>query len=117
MDLAIFGVRLGQACARLTHPWVKFSRVAQHYFLTVPSVCRGPNCSPPPLPGRAQNGSDCTWVVLSQPGVRSTSKSDCTWVGLSQPTLGLLLRGQTAQFGGGRTVRPLWGWIVTICKH
>jgi hypothetical protein len=28
-----------------------------------------------------------------------------------------LLRGRTDQFGGDRTVRPLWGWIITICKH
>jgi hypothetical protein len=28
-----------------------------------------------------------------------------------------LLRGRTERFGGGRTVRPLWGQIVTICKR
>jgi hypothetical protein len=27
-----------------------------------------------------------------------------------------LLRGQIEWFGGGRTVQPLWGRIVTICK-
>jgi hypothetical protein len=28
-----------------------------------------------------------------------------------------LLKGRTVRFGGGRTVRPLWGRIVTICKR
>jgi hypothetical protein len=28
-----------------------------------------------------------------------------------------LLRGQTERFGGGRTVRPLWGRIVSVCKR
>ena len=63
MGLSIFGVRLGQACAQLTHAWVKFSGVAQRRFLTAPSVCRCPNC---PLTRRAKQrmgrivrGSDC----------------------------------------------------------
>ncbi len=72
VGLAIFGVRLAQACARLTHAWVKFSRVALCRFLTAPSVCRGPNC-PPPLLGRAENGSDCSWVGFSLPTYRPTS--------------------------------------------
>jgi hypothetical protein len=38
--------------------------------------------------------------------------SDCHSQHLDQ-----LLRGQTEWFGGGRTVRPLWGRIVTICKR
>ncbi len=72
MGLAILGIRLGQACTRLTHAWVKFSQVAQRGFLTAPSVCRRPNCPLPP--GGAKNGSDCTWVGLSQPMFRPTSK-------------------------------------------
>jgi hypothetical protein len=55
--------------------------------------------SPPPLPGGAENGLD----------IRG---SDC-----HSERLDPLLRGQTEQFGGGQTVQPLWGWIVTICKH
>ncbi len=39
------------------------------------------------------------------------SGSDC-----HSERLDPLLRGQTERFGGGRTVRPLWGQIVTICK-
>jgi hypothetical protein len=27
------------------------------------------------------------------------------------------LSGQTERFGGGRTVQPLWGQNVTLCKH
>jgi hypothetical protein len=80
VGLAIFGIRLGQACAQLTHAWVKFCQVAQRRFLTAPSVCRHPNC---PLTrrtkqrmGRIVHGSDCTWVRLSQPTFRPTSK-DC----------------------------------------
>jgi hypothetical protein len=62
-------------------------------FLTATSVCRGSNCPPPPPLGGAENGSDC--------------HSQC---------LDPLLGGQTERFGGGRTVRPLWGRMVTICK-
>jgi hypothetical protein len=95
VGLAIFGVRLGQACAQLTHAWVKFSQVAQRRFLTVPSVCHHPNC---PLTrqakqrmGRIVRGSDC--------------HSQC---------LDPHVRGRTEQFGCGRTVRPLWSRIVSI---
>jgi hypothetical protein len=28
-----------------------------------------------------------------------------------------LLRGQTERFGGGQTVRPQWGQIITIIKR
>jgi hypothetical protein len=28
-----------------------------------------------------------------------------------------LLRGRTERFWGGQTVRPLWSWMVTICKR
>jgi hypothetical protein len=31
-------------------------------------------------------------------------------------SLDLLVRCRTERFGGGRTVQPLWGWIVTTCK-
>ncbi len=95
MGLAIFGVRLGQACAQLTHAWVKFSRVAQHHFLTAPSVCRRPNCTltrrAKQRMGRIVRGSDCHSQHLDP-----------------------LLRGRTERFGCGRTVRPLWGRIVSI---
>jgi hypothetical protein len=98
VGLARFGVRLGQACAQLTHAWVKFSQVAQRCFLTAPSVCRRPNC---PLTRRVKQrmgqivrGPDC--------------HSQC---------LDPLLRGRTERFGCGRTVRPLWGRIVSIWKH
>ncbi len=99
MGLAIFGLGLGQACERLTHALVQFSRVAQWRFLTAPSVCHGPNCPPPPRwaeqrMGRIIRGLDC--------------HSECLYP---------LLRGQTEQFGGGQTVQPLWGRIVTICKR
>ncbi len=94
-------VRVGQACARLTHAWVKFSWVTQRSFLTAPYVCHGSNCSPPPLPHRTEQrmgqivcGSDC--------------HSQC---------LDPFLRGRTERFGGGRTVRTLWGRIVTLCKR
>jgi hypothetical protein len=98
VGLAIFGVRLGQPCARLTHVWMKFSRVAQGHFLTAPSVCHGPNC--PPLPRQAEQRMG--WIVCG---------SDC-----HSQRLDPLLRGRTEQFGGGLTVRPLWGQIVTIYK-
>jgi hypothetical protein len=62
VGFAIFVVRLSQACALLTPTWVKFSRVTQRRFLTAPSVCRGPNCPPPP--GVSENGLDCMWVGL-----------------------------------------------------
>ncbi len=98
VGLAVLGVRLGQACARLTHAWVKFSRVAQRHFLTAPSVCHRPNC---PLTRRAKQrmgrivrGSDC--------------HSQC---------LDPLLRGGTDRFGCGRTVWPLWGRIVSLWKR
>jgi hypothetical protein len=67
-------VRLGQACARLTHAWVKFSWVMQRSFLTAPYVCHGPNCTPTPPPGGAENGLDCMWVGLSQPMFRPVSE-------------------------------------------
>jgi hypothetical protein len=57
VGLTIFGVRLGQAYAQLTHASVKFSRVAQRRFLTAPSVYRGPNC---PRPA----GRSTEWVGL-----------------------------------------------------
>jgi hypothetical protein len=47
----------------------------------------------PSLPCRAENGSE--------------SRSQ---------RLGPLLRGRTERFRVGRTVRPLWGRIVAICK-
>ncbi len=81
MGLAIFGVRLGQACAQLTHAWVKFSRVAQHCFLTVPFVCRRPNC---PLNRWAKQRIG--WIVHG---------SDC-----HSQCLDPLLRGRTERFGG-----------------
>ncbi len=71
MGLAIFGVRIGQACAWLTRAWVKFSWVAQRCFVTAPSVCRDLNCPPPQV---EQNGSDYPWVGLSQPTFRPTFK-------------------------------------------
>ncbi len=95
MGLAIFGVRLGQACAQLTHAWVKSSRVAQCRFLTAPSVCRHSNC---PLTRRAK-----------QKMGRIVRGSDC-----HSQRLDPLLRGRIERFGCGRTVRPLWGWIVSI---
>jgi hypothetical protein len=98
VGLAIFGVRLGQACAQLTHAWVKFSRVVQRRFLTAPSVCRCPNC---PLTRQAKQkmgqivrGSDCHSQHLDP-----------------------LLRGQIEWFGCGQTVWPLWGRIVSIRKR
>ncbi len=63
VGLAIFGVRLGQACAQLTHAWVKFSRVAQRRFFNSAICVSSPELSPNP-PGEAENGSDCTWVRL-----------------------------------------------------
>jgi hypothetical protein len=95
VGLSIFGVRLGQACAQLTHACVKFSWVAQRRFLTAPSVCRRPNC---PLTrqakqrmGRIVRGLDCHSQRLDP-----------------------LLRGRTERFGCGRTVRSLWGRIVSL---
>jgi hypothetical protein len=89
---------LGQACARLTHTWVKFSLVAQRRFLTAPSMCRGPNCSPlrgaEQRMGRIVRGSNCHSQRLDS-----------------------LVRGRTERFGGGQTVQPLWGRMVTICKR
>jgi hypothetical protein len=92
VGLAIFGVRLGQACAQLTHAWVKFFRVAQRRFLTAPSVCHHPNC---PLTLRVKQrmgwvvrGSDCTWAGLYVG--RIVCGSDCTWVGLY---VGRIVRG------------------------
>jgi hypothetical protein len=96
--LAIFGVRLGQACAQLTHAWVKSSGVAQLRFLTAPSVCRRPNC---PLTCRAK-----------QKMGRIVRGSDC-----HSQHLDPLLRGRIERFGCGRTVWPLWGQIVSIRKH
>jgi hypothetical protein len=95
VGLAIFGVRLGQACAQLTHAWVKLSRVAQRRFLTAPSVCRCPNC---PVTRRAKQRMG-----------RIVRGLDC-----HSQRLDPLLRGQTELFGCGRTVRPLWGRIVSI---
>jgi hypothetical protein len=37
-------------------------------------------------------------------------------MGRGSQRLDPLLRGQTERFGDGRTVRSLWGLIVTICK-
>jgi hypothetical protein len=95
VGLAIFGVRLGQACAQLTHSWVKFSWVAQRRFSTAPSLCHRPNC---PLTsrtkqriGRIVHGSDCRSQRLDP-----------------------LLKGRTERFGCGQTARPLWGRIVSI---
>ncbi len=85
MGLAILGVRLGQACARLTHAWVKFSRVAQCRFLTAPSGCRRPNC---PLTRQAKQRTG-----------QIVRGSDC-----HSQHLDPLLRGRTKRFGGGRTV-------------
>ncbi len=82
VGLAIFGVRLGQACAQLTNAWVKFSRVAQHRFLTGPSVCRRPNC---PLTHQAKQRMG-----------RIVRGSDC-----HSQRLDLLLRGRIEQFGCG----------------
>jgi hypothetical protein len=62
VGLAIFGVRLGQACARLTHTWMKFSRVAQRRILTAPSVCCRPNCPPPPAGWRRE----WVWLYMGQ---------------------------------------------------
>jgi hypothetical protein len=92
VGLAIFGVRLGQACAQLTHARVKFSRVAQRRFLTAPSVCRRPNC---PLTrqakqrmGRIVRGSDCHSQrkdpLLRGRTERLVGLSDPCGVGLSQ---------------------------------
>jgi hypothetical protein len=39
------------------------------------------------------------------------------WVGLSQPTFRPKSKGSNERFGGGQTVRPLWGQMVTICKR
>jgi hypothetical protein len=94
----LLGVRLGQACAQLTHAWVKFSRVAQRRFLTAPSVCRRPNC---PLTRRAKQRMG-----------RIVHGSDC-----HSQRLDPLLRGQTERFGCGWTVWPLWGRIVSIWKR
>jgi hypothetical protein len=94
VGLAIFGVRLGQACHQLTHAWVKFSRVAQRHFLTAPSMCHRPNC---PLTrwakqrmGRIVRGSDCHSQRLD-PLLRGLTErlgvvglSDPCGVGLSQ---------------------------------
>jgi hypothetical protein len=87
VGLAIFGVRLGQACAQLIHAWVKFSRVAQRRFLTAPSVCRRPNC---PLTCRAKQRMG-----------RIVRGSDC-----HSQSLDPLLKGQTERFGCGRTTEP-----------
>jgi hypothetical protein len=71
--------------------------VLQRHFLTAPSLCRGLNC--PPLGwleqrlGQIVCGSDC--------------HSQC---------LDPLLIGRSERLGGGRTVRPLWGRMVTICR-
>jgi hypothetical protein len=82
VGLAIFGVRLGQACAQLTHVWVKFSRVAQRRFLTAPffnsTICVSSHELSPNPSGEAENGSDC--------------HSQC---------LDPLLRGRTERFGCG----------------
>jgi hypothetical protein len=85
VGLAIFGVRLGQACAQLTHAWVKLGGVGNS------AICvSSPKLSPNP-PGEAENRSDCHSQRLDP-----------------------LLRGQTERIGCGRTVRPLWGRIVSI---
>ncbi len=87
MGLTIFVVRLGQACAQLTHAWVRFSRVAQCHFLTAPSVCHCPNR---PLTRQAKQrmgqivrGSDCHSQRLDP-----------------------LLRGRTERFGVVRLSDP-----------
>ncbi len=89
--------RLGEACAQLTHAWVKFSWVAQRRFLTAPSVCHCLNCPPPcrgeQRMGRIAHGSDSHSQHLDP-----------------------LLRGRTERFRGGWTVQLLWGRIVAICK-
>ncbi len=122
MGLSIFGVRLGQACAQLTHAWVKFSRVAQRRFLTAPSVCRRLNC---PLTcqakqrmGRIVRGSDRHSQRL-EPLLRGRTEwfgwgpvgSDClnmkTFVG----------RIVTVSDGAGRSVTVSnWG-VAQLSRH
>jgi hypothetical protein len=52
------------------------------------AICvSSPELSPNP-PGKAENGSDCTWVGLSQPTFRPTSKGSnlAVWVWSDCPT-------------------------------
>ncbi len=96
MGLAILGVKLGQACARLTHASVKFSSSGVATFFNSAICVLWSGLSPPPQTeqrmGRIVRGSDCHSQLLDP-----------------------LLRGRTERFGGGRTVQPLWGWIVNVC--
>ncbi len=114
MGLAIFGVRLGQACAWLTHAWVKFSRMAQWRFLTVPSVCRGPNCPLPP-PGGAEK-----WVRLSQRTFSPTFKGSnrTVWGWSDSPTpVGSDCHKMKTFVGRIITVSDGAGQSVTVSKQ
>jgi hypothetical protein len=127
VGLAIFGVRLSQACAQLTHAWVKFSRVAQRCFLTAPSVCRRPNC---PLTRRAKQRigrivreSDCHSQRLDPPLRGRTEAvwmwSDCpTPVGSDCLNMKMFVgRIVTVSDGAGRSVTvSKWG-VAQSSRH
>jgi hypothetical protein len=52
------------------------------------AICVSSPALSPNLPGKAENGSDCTWVGLSQPMFRPTSKGStlAVWVWSDCPT-------------------------------
>ncbi len=81
------------------------------------AICvSSPELSPNP-PGEAENGSDCTWVGLSQPTFRPTSKGSnwAVWVWSDRPTpVGSDCLNMKTFVGRIVTVSDGAGWSVTV---